>query len=135
MARSMKPLAIATAGLLAVGACAQQNRSDAMASADNMTGIELQALLSEGRTLKLGGPGEDYVGEVTLEPDGRGDGQVSFTDGRVMEISGTWTIEGDRFCRKWSFNDYQRVCETWRKLDGNKAEVIVDGERIGLNSW
>lgn len=133
MSNDKASIALAIACLLAAG-CAQPGTTASM-SGDAMTGDELQALLADGRTLKLGGAGENYAGEVRLEPDGTGLGQATFTDGRIIEISGTWEIDGDRFCREWSVEDYTRVCETWRKLGDNKVAVIVDGERIGVNSW
>ncbi len=135
MVNAKTSLAIATACLLAAGACAQQGQSAATAGADHMTGAELQALLSQGRTLRLGGPEEGYSGEVRLAADGTGDGEVVFTNGRAMQFVGTWAVEGDRFCREWSFNEYLRECETWRRLGDNKAEVFIDGKRVGLNSW
>ena len=105
------------------------------ANAEDMTGEELQALLADGLTLTLGGPGEGYTGELRLEPDGTGVGEATLENGRKLDISGTWTIEGDQFCRQWKFTDYKEECETWRKLGSNKAEVIAGGDRIGLNSW
>ena len=128
-------IALVVACLLVAGGCAQHGTTTAMADGNAMTGAELQALLADGRTLKLGGAGEPYAGEVRLEPDGTGLGQATFTDGRILEIAGTWEIAGDQFCREWSFVDYERVCETWRKLGDNKVAVIVDGEQVGVNSW
>ena len=100
-----------------------------------MTGDELRALLANGLKLKLGGQGEDYIGEVTLKADGTGDGRAVFIDGRPFAVSGTWTIEGDRFCRQWQYDNFAKVCETWKKIDHNTVEVFHEGKRIGVNSW
>ncbi|NNG03543.1 MAG: hypothetical protein HKM95_05510 [Inquilinus sp.] len=135
MMKAKAIVTLATVCLLAACASPQGMQAGGMASRQDMTGEELRALLANGLTVKLGGAGEGYAGEVRLSPDGNGVGQATFEDGRSLDVTGTWTIEGDRFCRAWKFNDFKRECETWRKLGDNKAEVFVDGERVGLNSW
>ncbi len=103
--------------------------------AEDMSGEDLKALLANGLPMKLGGPGEGYTGEVKLEADGTGAGSAVLDDGTKLDITGTWEVVGNQFCRKWAFDDFKRTCETWRKLGPNKAEVFVDGKRIGVNSW
>lgn len=116
--------------LIAAVMIAEQSR------AEEMTGDELRALLENGLTLTLGGPTETYDGELKLEPDGNGAGYAEFENGNRIDITGTWEIRGDQFCRKWAFNEFKEVCETWNKIDDNRAEVLSDdGRRIGLNSW
>ena len=105
------------------------------ASAQDMSGEDLQALLKNGLTLELGGPGEGYQGKLRLEADGTGAGSAVSDSGETFDITGTWTIEGDEFCRQWKFDDYEKVCETWRRTGLRKAEVLVGGEKIGLNAW
>src|SRR5689334_7902566 len=79
---------------------------------DAMTGAELTALLSGGKTIGLGGKGEGYSGELTLNADGTGKGQAKTDDGKVLTLTGTWRIEGDQFCPTCQeFNDGKEVCE------------------------
>jgi len=116
--------------LIAAVMFAEQSR------AEEMTGEELKALLANGLTLTLGGPMETYDGELRLDPDGKGMGYAEFENGNKIDITGTWEIRGDQFCRKWAFNEFKEVCETWNKIDDNRVEVLSeDGSRIGLNSW
>lgn len=101
-----------------------------------MTGPELQALLGTGKTIALGGPGEGYTGTLDLNADGTGAGSAKTDAGDLIEISGTWSIKGDTFCRKWeALNDGGEVCETWMPDGPNRVQVIVDGKQIGVNSW
>lgn len=98
-----KPLiAAATACLLAACAGPQDDRAAGMPNAHDMTGQELQALLANGLTLTLGGPGEGYSGVVALKSDGTGVGEATLSDGRILDISGTWTIEGNQFAGRGS---------------------------------
>jgi hypothetical protein len=106
------------------------------ARAEEMTGDELRALLANGLTMTLGGPTETYDGELRLEPDGKGTGYAVFESGKKIDITGTWEIKGDQFCRKWTFNEFKEKCETWNKIDEKRVEVISDdGSVIGINSW
>lgn len=121
--------------LLAAFAHAQERQVGGTGDTQFLTGAELQALLADGLTLTLGGPGEGYTGAIRLESDGTGVGEATLSDGQKLDVSGTWTIEGDQFCRRWRFNNSAKVCENWRMLGDDKAEIFVDGERAGLNSW
>jgi len=103
--------------------------------AEAMTGEEFKALLENGLTLKLGGPGMGYQGSVRLEPDGTGAGAVKTDGGEKLDITGTWTIEGDQFCRKWAFNNFKKECESWWKSGKNRVDVTVGGRIVGVNSW
>lgn len=103
--------------------------------AEDMSGESLKSLLASNLTMKLGGFGEGYEGILRLESDGTGFGSATLDSGKELDITGTWTIEGDLFCRKWKFNNYKKECETWRKIGENKVVVFVNGKRIGVNSW
>mgnify|MGYP000955720674 CR=1 FL=1 len=106
------------------------------ANAQDMTGAELHALLDGGKTIKLGGKGEGYSGTLNVKGDGKASGKAKTDDGSQLNISGTWTIKGDKFCRKWKALDGgKQVCETWKKNGPNSAEVFVGSKRAGLNSW
>ena len=103
--------------------------------AEDKSGESLKSLLASSLTMKLGGSGEGYKGTVRLVPDGTGFGSVTLDSGKKLDITGTWTIEGNHFCRKWKFNSYKKECETWRKMGENKVEVLVNGRKVGVNSW
>lgn len=135
MVKAKTFLATASLFLLAVFALPQAAQARGTESGADMTGAELRALLAEGLQLKLGGQGEDYAGVVTLKPNGTGEGKAIFIDGRTFQVSGTWSIEGDRFCRQWKYDNFEKACETWRRIDQNRVEVFLDGKRIGVNSW
>lgn len=107
----------------------------ATSHADDMSGEDLKALLADGLTMKLGGPGEGYTGEVKLSLDGTGVGSAVLDDGKVLDIRGTWEVAGDQFCRNWQFDDFKRTCETWRKVGPNRVDVLIGGKRVGVNSW
>ncbi|WP_299622976.1 hypothetical protein [Pelagibius sp.] len=102
--------------------------------AEDLSGETLRSLLAKGLTLTLGGPGEGYTGVVRLTADGKGIGAALLDSGKMLDISGTWEIEGDTFCRKWKFDGYKRQCETWRQIGANKVEVLVDGKKVGVNT-
>jgi hypothetical protein len=107
------------------------------AAQDQMTGEELQAALSGGKTISLGGKGQGYSGELILNADGTGSGTAKTDDGsKQFTMTGTWRIEGGQFCRTWKeFNDGKEVCEDWVKTGDNMVDVMVDGEKIGTNHW
>ena len=119
-------LTLSSAAILALAACATNGR---------LSGDDLRDLLADGLTLELGGPGEGYTGEVRLEPDGTGTGSAVLDSGQELDITGTWEIVGNQFCRKWAYDDYKRTCETWKRVGSNRVDVLVGGERIGTNSW
>ena len=102
--------------------------------AQDLSGEALRSLLAKGLTLTLGGPGEGYTGVVRLTADGKGIGVAMLNSGKMLDVSGTWEIEGDTFCRKWKFDGYKRQCETWRQIGANRVEVLVDGKKIGVNT-
>jgi len=104
--------------------------------ADDMTGAEIKALLAEGKTITLGGPGEGYQGKLTLNTDGTGKGSAKPDAGKAISISGKWKIKGNTFCRTWKGLDGgKEVCETWQKDGANRAIVMVGGTKVGVNSW
>lgn len=108
----------------------------ASASEKKMSGADLAALLSDGRTVTLGGPGEGYSGELKLSADGKGSGVAKTDAGAVINIEGVWRIKGDRFCRTWNGLDGgKEVCETWILIGENQARVMNGKKKIGLNKW
>jgi hypothetical protein len=101
-----------------------------------MTGAELTALLSAGKTIKLGGAGEGYAGTLTLHPDGTGSGTAKTDAGEEITLTGSWRIKDDTFCRKWEGrNEGKEICEVWVYTGPKKVNVLVEGEKIGVNSW
>ncbi len=108
----------------------------ALADEAGMTGDQLTALLSGGKTILLGGPGAGYDGEVVLNADGTGAGQAKTAEGDELTLTGTWSIKGDQFCRAWKeFDDGAEVCETWVPDGENRVRVLVNGEEVGVNHW
>jgi hypothetical protein len=110
-------------------------------AAEKMTGAELTTLLSNGKELRLGGPGKGYSGTLTLTADGTGKGtgrgSVTLDSGDVIPIEGVWTIKKDRFCRTWKGgrDAGKEVCETWTKTGPKAVEVFVGKKDMGSNSW
>jgi hypothetical protein len=108
----------------------------ASAAEKAMTGVELKALLSAGKTITLGGPGEGYLGSLTLSADGSGSGSAKTDEGRVLTLTGTWKIKGDTFCRQWEeFDNGKEVCEIWVLTTPTKVNVMVNDTKVGVNSW
>lgn len=105
-------------------------------AATDMKQPDLGSLLKGGLTLKLGGEGLGYKGELVLSPDGSGKGFAQPDGGAKIEISGKWQVKDNKFCRVWSDIDSgTEVCEEWRMVGPNKAEVYKGDTMIGLNSW
>lgn len=100
-----------------------------------MKGSELTALLSGGKTINLGGPGESYSGTLTLAADGTGNGSGKENSGAAFTITGTWKIKGDKFCRQWNINGNKEICETWVMVGPNKVNVMDGKKKIGVNWW
>lgn len=108
----------------------------AEAAGKKMKGAELTELLSGGKTIQLGGPGEGYAGELTLSADGKGSGSAKTDDGTVIKLEGVWAIKGDKFCRTWADLDGgKEVCETWVITGKNKVDVMNGKKRLGVNHW
>ncbi|WP_275785761.1 hypothetical protein [Pararhizobium gei] len=97
---------------------------------------DLTALLESGKTLRLGGEGMGYSGSLTLSADGKGKGSAKPDGGTAIEISGSWKIKGDKFCRTWKGLDKgKEVCETWRLTAPGHVDVYQGKKKIGANSW
>ena len=121
--------------LMAAGALAA---TSTIASAEEaMTGEQLKELLSADKTIKLGGPGTGYSGELLLTADGKGKGEAKTDDGKnTFRIEGTWEIRDDTFCRTWTeLDEGKEVCETWLLVEPKKV-TVKDGDRVlGTNYW
>jgi hypothetical protein len=102
-----------------------------------MTGDELKALLSPGKTIMLGGAGEGYSGELAINADGTAKGRATTDDGKkTFNIEGTWLIKGNKFCRTWKELDGGKEnCESWIKSGENKVIVKVGKKKLGVNHW
>jgi len=101
-----------------------------------LTGAQLTQLTGKGITLTLGGAGQGYQGTLKLSANGKGKGSAVTDAGDKISIVGTWTIEGDQFCRAWKdLNEGQVVCETWVPTSAQSVDVYNGKERIGVNSW
>jgi hypothetical protein len=109
----------------------------AQAADQKMTGAQLTALLSQGKTLTLGGPGTGMSGELTISADGTAVGHGQGDKGFKFDIEGVWKIKGDQFCRTWKGgrDSGKEVCETWIVVAPNKAKIMANGKDIGLKSW
>ena len=106
------------------------------AAEKKMSGADLSALLADGHTVMLGGPGEGYSGELVLSRDGRGSGSAKTDGGTVIKIEGVWAIKGDKFCRTWAgLDDGKEICETWVLVGENKANIMNGKKKIGVNQW
>ena len=86
----------------------------AASSEKQMTGTELKQLLESGITLKLGGEGEGYQGDLVLLPDVTGKDQYVTTKGKKGRIEVTHG---------------ERVCERWIVIGENKVEVTFTSEK------
>lgn len=121
---------------LIVGCNAAKQTSTTSLMKNQMTGDQFNQLLSNGKTLILGGDGEGYKGELMLHPDGKGKGQAVTDKGNTIRIEGTWEVVGDEFCRLWKeVSKGKRVCERWIFIGENRVEVLKNGKKVGVNSW
>ena len=101
-----------------------------------MTEEELSALTANGITLKLGGEGMGYQGELALAADGTAKGGAKMDNGNELSIAGTWAIKDGKFCRTWADLDGgKEVCETWVKTSDNSVEIYNGDQMLGVNSW
>jgi hypothetical protein len=97
---------------------------------------QLTKLIGSGGTLKLGGPDEGYSGTLVLKSNGTGEGKATTDSGDRIQFSGTWAIRDGKFCRTWSgIGTGEESCETWVPTSPRSVDVIVNGEKIGANSW
>ena len=107
-------------------------------SADEaMTGDQLKELLSAGKTIKLGGPGSGYSGELVFTADGKAKGEAKTDDGKkTFRIEGVWEVRDDTLCRTWTeLDEGKEVCETWLIVEPKKV-TVMDGDRVlGSNYW
>lgn len=102
----------------------------------DMKESDLTALLEGGKTLQLGGKDMGYSGSLVLSADGTGKGSAKTDDGTEIVLEGKWRIRGDKFCRTWeAIDDGREVCERWRLVAPNSAEIYQGQEKVGLNSW
>lgn len=105
-------------------------------SGTQMTADELTALTANGVTLKLGGEGMGYTGELVLKADGNAEGGATMDNGNTLSIGGTWAIKDGKFCRVWAdLDDGKEVCETWYKTSDTSVEVYNGDQMLGVNSW
>ena len=100
-----------------------------------LSGEALKALLMEGRTYSIAGADESYAGTLALQPDGTAVGTAKTRGGKSVDVSGTWVIKGNQFCRKWKFNAPKEICESWMQTGEREITVFIDDEKIGTNSW
>lgn len=101
-----------------------------------MTQDQLEKLTANGVTLKLGGEGHGYSGVLQLTADGTGKGSAKTDDGTVLSLTGSYEVRDGQFCRSWvEFDAGAEVCETWIFTSENSVDVMVDGNKIGVNSW
>ena len=101
-----------------------------------LSNSELMQLTENGISLILGGPDLGYTGKLKLTKDGKGRGSATTDAGDKIDIRGTWSIQGDQFCRIWkSLNDGKEVCETWVSTSDRSVDVYNGDKKIGKNSW
>ena len=106
------------------------------AAEKKLSSADLSALLSNGKTIMLGGPGEGYSGELVLSANGKGSGMAKTDGGAVIRTEGVWTIKADKFCRTWTDLDGgKEACETWVFVDKNKVNVMNGKKKVGVNRW
>ena len=78
----------------------------ASAAEKAMTGTQLTELLSGGITIKLGGPGMGYSGELVLTADGKGKGEAKTEDGKNTLLRDLYGAVAELFVgRAFAIND------------------------------
>jgi len=127
----LRNIIVAAVALVAFGVGA------ANAADHTMTSAELSALLKDGKTLTLGGPGMGMTGQLVINKDGSAAGQGKLDSGQTFTISGKWLIKGNQFCRTWQGgrDSGKQVCETWVMTGPTTVKSMVKGKQIGVNSW
>ncbi|WP_377290780.1 hypothetical protein [Rhizobium sp. SG2393] len=108
----------------------------ATAAEKDMTKVDFENLLKDGKTLQLGGKGMGYTGSLVLTSDGKASGSALPDGGQKIDIVGTWRIKDNKFCRTWEKLDGgKEICERWRLVAPNKVEVYQGKKKMGVNSW
>jgi hypothetical protein len=129
----MRLLLLYSALLSILAACSVTDDQAHVAMKKFMSGEAIRALLSRSRSLTV--TSADFRAWLTLRPGGTGVGFAMTKSGSLLDLSGTWQINGDQFCRKWAFNAHQEICEHWERVGIREIVVYVDGNAIATNKW
>jgi hypothetical protein len=132
-------LLLATVLMLAAFPAAAQKAQKAQKAQTSqskaMKGTEITALLKDGKTIRVTSAGKGYTGEVVLTADGKGAGTGKTSDGKTVQLAGTWSIKKNRFCHLWTGVDTKEVCERWIMIEPKKIRVVVKKQETAVIAW
>ena len=87
-----------------------------------LSGEEIRSLVSGRSAQWVRGDGS-YSGSITYHTDGRLSSRVTVM-GAAMEVSGTWSIEGDRFCRTIKLDPRPSRCQSVVRSSGKTYRFL-----------
>jgi hypothetical protein len=102
-----------------------------------LTEPELSALLANGLSVistdTLGG--KYFTAHMTYATNGTLSGAVVLSNGRALDVKGTWKLDGSRLCRTILPFQPQEICETWLKSGDNEVTIRIGETDIGVSRW
>ena len=108
-------IAVLAAAIVAAGCTTTQETSQPSSTATapaTLTGEEIKALVA-GNTVE-GMNSDGYYFKGYNSPDGKISAS-SEKGGKVYTSGGTWEIQGNTTCAKWTNPDWRSVCATYAK--------------------
>ena len=92
-----------------------------------LSGEEIRTLVS-GRSAQWVRGAGSYSGSITYHADGRLSSRVTVM-GAAMTVSGTWSVQGDRFCRTIKLDPRPSRCQCVVRSSGKTYRFLEpDGE-------
>ena len=102
-----------------------------------LTDGELKALRGKGLSISSSDVqgGKVFTAQITYAPGGTLSGTLTFVGRPPTAMTGTWKIDGGRFCRTVVPLQTQEVCETWLKSGEKEVTIRVGDVDIAVSRW
>jgi len=102
-----------------------------------LTDGELKALLGSGLSVSSSDVqgGKVFTAQITYAPGGTLSGTLTFVGRSPTTLTGTWKVDGDRFCRTVVPLQPQEVCEMWLKSGEKEVTIRVGDMDVAIIRW
>ncbi len=120
--RTLVPIATAAAIAL-IGV------SSALADHDELTGDQIRQTIAGAKVQLTNDKG------VTFEMRFEEDGSAKMTGDNRFSDTGTWNIDGDRYCAQWKrFRKGEKACWTVKRMKGDNYRLQGSGEAAAVKA-